>query len=543
MKKRYLISALGLAAAIALFGCGSDKKETETSAPAKQSTDTATQTEADAQTEAAVSSDDSSEDMNTEAGDASDDTAETESETEASIAPITPSDYLVKDASKYVTLGNYDGLEIIQYTYDVTDDMVQQQIDADLQSVAVEEDIDTPSASGDIIYVSLKSSVEGTDSAKANADAASDEADSTEAASDKSASTEVLSDESASTEVLSDESASTEVLSDESASTEALSDESASTGAISDDADDVENTYFTIGNEEYGADFDKELTGLSTGDTKHFSVTFAEDAWVDEDWVGKTVDFDVTVTGVTRLSVPEYNDDYIANYTDYSSKEEYEAAVRKNLEDQYTDISYSDAIESLFQAALDATTFNGYPQELYDACKEDTMVFYRMFAGDDNTSDADILAAFGISEEDIDSEVLTTVYQRLLISAYCEANDITVTQDDYLAYLENNAADYGEANSVSFEEDYGRESLVWALYQSKVADQLYKAAKITKTTYSDDLFSGDFTELQSDPELETEIISDDETSETLGGSEYLSLEPETYSSEDVVDLSETSASE
>ena len=533
MKKRYLISALGLAAAIALFGCGSDKKETETSAPAKQSTDTATQTEADAQTEAAVSSDDSSEDMNTEAGDASDDTAETESETEASIAPITPSDYLVKDASKYVTLGNYDGLEIIQYTYDVTDDMVQQQIDADLQSVAVEEDIDTPSASGDIIYVSLKSSVEGTDSAKANADAASDEAVSTEAASDEADSTEAASDESVSTEAVSDEAVSTEAVSDEAVSTEAVSDE----------ADDVENTYFTIGNEEYGADFDKELTGLSTGDTKHFSVTFAEDAWVDEDWVGKTVDFDVTVTGVTRLSVPEYNDDYIANYTDYSSKEEYEAAVRKNLEDQYTDISYSDAIESLFQAALDATTFNGYPQELYDACKEDTMVFYRMFAGDDNTSDADILAAFGISEEDIDSEVLTTVYQRLLISAYCEANDITVTQDDYLAYLENNAADYGEANSVSFEEDYGRESLVWALYQSKVADQLYKAAKITKTTYSDDLFSGDFTDLQSDAEPETETVSDDETSETLGGSEDLSLEPETYSSEDVVDLSETSASE
>ena len=520
MKRRIMAVITGIITMAAVCGCGAQQTVTDRVVQSDMAEETEVQSETVTQT------------IN-----------ETESETEASIAPITPSDYLVKDASKYVTLGNYDGLEIIQYTYDVTDDMVQQQIDADLQSVAVEEDINTPSASGDIIYVSLKSSVEGTDSAKANADATSDEADSTEAASDKSASTEVLSDESASTEVLSDESASTEVLSDESASTEALSDESASTGAISDDADDVENTYFTIGNEEYGADFDKELTGLSTGDTKHFSVTFAEDAWVDEDWVGKTVDFDVTVTGVTRLSVPEYNDDYIANYTDYSSKEEYEAAVRKNLEDQYTDISYSDAIESLFQAALDATTFNGYPQELYDACKEDTMVFYRMFAGDDNTSDADILAAFGISEEDIDSEVLTTVYQRLLISAYCEANDITVTQDDYLAYLENNAADYGEANSVSFEEDYGRESLVWALYQSKVADQLYKAAKITKTTYSDDLFSGDFTELQSDPELETEIISDDETSETLGGSEDLSLEPETYSSEDVVDLSETSASE
>lgn len=70
-----------------------------------------------------------------------------------------------------------------------------------------------------------------------------------------------------------------------------------------------------------------------------------------------------------------------------------------------------------------------------------------MFAGDDGTSDADILAAFGISEEDIDSEVLTAVNQRLLISAYCEANNITLTEEDYLNYLENNAADYGEESA------------------------------------------------------------------------------------------------
>ena len=502
MKKKYLISALGLAAELMLSGCGGDKKETETSAQEKQ---TAAGTEA-------------SSDISGSTGETADDTdtadivsEETETETEATIAPITPSDYLVKDASKYVTLGNYDGLEIVQYTYDVTDDMVQQQIDMDLQSAGTEEDIDTPSASGDIIYVSLKAVAE-------NADSENTSEATTEAASKSSS----------------------EV------STEAASENTSdllSADDTSDESDDAENTYFTIGNEEYGADFDKELIGLSTGDTKQFSVTFSDDDWVNEDWIGHTVDFTVTVNGVTRVTVPEYNDDFITNYTDYSSKEEYEAAVRKNLEDQYTDISYSDAIESLFQAALDATTFNGYPQDLYDTCKEESISFYRMFAGDDGTSDADILAAFGISEEDIDSEVLTAVNQRLLISAYCEANNITLTEEDYLNYLENNAADYGEESAASFEEDYGRDSLVWSLYQSKVADLLYNSAKITKTSYSDDLFSDDLSDLQFGTESDTEAASDAETSETLAEGDDLSMELETFSSEDVVDLSESSATE
>ena len=517
MKKRYLISALGLATALMLSGCGGDKKETEasTSAPEKQTeqaaADTQAASEADTasdttETEAAGGSDetetagDSNEAETADAADSSDDT-----ETEATIAPITPSDYLVKDASKYVTLGDYNGLEIIQYTYDVTDDMVQQQINTDLQSAGTEEDIDTPSASGDTIYVTLKSEVQGS----------SDAASETSSEADTDAADETASEDSTD-------------AADETASEEDTS---------------AENTYFTIGDEEYGADFDKELTGLSTGDTKQFSITFSDNDWVNEDWLGNTVNFTVTVTGVRRRTVPEYNDDFIKNYTDYSSKDEYEAAVRKNLEDQYTDISYSDAIESLFQAALDATTFNGYPQDVYDTCKEETMSFYRMFAGDDSTSDADILAAFGIAEEDIDSEVLTSVYQRLLISAYCEANDITVTEDDYLSYLENNAADYGEASAASFEEDYGRDSLVWALYQSKVADELYNSAKITKTAYSDDLFSDDLYDLELDTEEDTAAVSDEETSETLDDSEDLSMELETFSSEDVVDLSETSAAE
>lgn len=506
MKKKYFISALGLAAALMLSGCGGDKKETETSAQEKQ---TAAGTEA-------------SSDISGSTGETADDadtadviSEETETETEATIDPITPSDYLVKDASKYVTLGNYDGLEIVQYTYDVTNDMVQQQIDMDLQSAGTEEDIDTPSASGDIIYVSLKAVVEAADSENTS------EA-TTEAASKSSSE---VSTEAASESVSENTS---DVL---------------SADDTSDESDDAENTYFTIGNEEYGAAFDKELTGLSTGDTKQFSVTFSDDDWVNEDWIGHTVDFTVTVNGVTRVTVPEYNDDFITNYTDYSSKEEYEAAVRKNLEDQYTDISYSDAIESLFQAALDATTFNGYPQALYDTCKEESMSFYRMFAGDDGTSDADILAAFGISEEDIDSEVLTTVNQRLLISAYCEANNITLTEEDYLNYLENNAADYGEESAASFEEDYGRDSLVWSLYQSKVADLFYNSAKITKTSYSDDLFSNDLSDLQFDTESDTEAASDAETSETLAEGDDLSMELETFSSEDVVDLSESSATE
>lgn len=287
---------------------------------------------------------------------------ETETETESrTLQPITPSDYLVKNASDYVTLGSYDGIEIVQYTYDITDEMVQEQIDAARQDAATEEEKSGPSTTGDIVYVTLKSSVK-------------DVADSEES----------------------------------------------------------EDTYFTIGDADYGEDFDAALTGVSTGDEKTFSIDFDDDFWIDT-WAGHTVNFDATVTQVTQLLVPDYDDDFLATYTDYTTKEDYEASIRSSLEDEYTQTSYSDAIAELFQAAEAATTFNGYPQELYDSCKEDVLSAYTVFAGDDDTSIDDILDAFGITDADIDSETLDEVNHRLLISAYCEQNKLEVTEDEYVS--------------------------------------------------------------------------------------------------------------
>lgn len=412
MKKTYRYLMLALAGTVILSGCG--KKDDDTSEK---------ETETSASTEAAVET-------------------ETETETEdRTLQPITPSDYLVENASDYVTLGSYNDIEIVQYTYDITDDMVQEQIDAALQDAATEEETTDPSATGDIVYVSLKSSVQGVEN-----------------------------------------------------------------------SDEEEDTYFVIGEADYGEDFDAGLIGVSAGDEKKFSVKFDDDFWIDT-WAGNTVDFDASVTQVTQLLVPEYDDDFLATYTDYTTKEDYEASIRAALEDEYTQTSYSDAIDELFQAAEDATAFNGYPQELYDSCKEEVLAAYTVFAGDDDTSVEDVLSAFGITDEDIDSETLDEVNHRLLISAYCEQNKIEVTEDEYVSFVTDNAAYYGAADAVELEDMYTRDALVWNLYESKMAEQLYQNAKVTETPYTEgELFSEeDFTLDETEALSENADAADDTT--------------------------------
>lgn len=127
--------------------------------------------------------------------DAVDDTEET------ALDPITPSDYLVKNASDYVTIGDYSDVEVTKYTYEITDDMVQEEIQEELESYSEEESTNAPSEDGNIVYMNLTATVDG-------------------------------------------------------------------------EAGDEEETFIILGQEEYGAEFDEKLTGVSAGDQLDFSVTY-----------------------------------------------------------------------------------------------------------------------------------------------------------------------------------------------------------------------------------------------------------------------------
>lgn len=279
-----------------------------------------------------------------------------------------------------------------------------------------------------------------------------------------------------------------------------------------DDSEYTESTYITLGDEEYGAEFDEKMTGVSAGDTQEFSITFDDDIWMEE-WMGQTVDFKVAVTSVCEVETPEYNDDFVAENTDYKTTEEYEAFLREEIEAENAQTSYTDAVEELYLAAENNAVFSGYPQELYDLCKEEVLSFYRTFA--DTTDESEIYEMFGLTEEDIETEILAMVNRRLIASAICEKNDLEVTEDEYTAYVSEYSAYYGYDDAVQFEKDNSRPTLVWSLFESKAGDYLYKNAKITEETYVpeefDDLGIDEIDITQIDPAEEDSEVADDVT--------------------------------
>ena len=429
MKKRYVLAAL--AAMTVLAGCGdnSSKQDTTDNTAAESTADDLTVADPDADGEELDPefSQDVEENEVIDADAAEEDTA---------LDPITPSEYLVQNASDYVKLGDYEGVEVTKYTYEITDDMVQDEIQGELEDASEEESTNAPSESGNTVYMNLTATVEG------------------------------------------------------------------------EEATDPEETFITLGQEEYGAEFDEKLTGVSTGDTLDFTITYGDDTW-QEDWQGKTVDFSVEVTDVTKSETPEYNEEYVKNYTGYDTKEEYEASVKEYLEQSYEEQSAYDEAEELISACLERTEFTGeYPEDLFDSCKEEALSGYSMFMDEDGDIN-DVLEMFGVTESDIEEEAKSLVNRRLFISAYAQANHVEVTEEEYVDYV-NEYADYYGESAADFEKLYTRETIVNALYESKVTDLLLEKAKVTETAYTGDASEDEEMYEEGDALDDMEIVEEGE---------------------------------
>lgn len=233
MKKRYILAAL--AAMAVLAGCGNDTSGKAADNTTEDASDTADTSAAESSDEASVD-EDALEDLDADfSQDGEEEIIDADTNEDVTLDPITPSDYLVENAASYVTLGDYDGVEVTKYTYEITDDMVQDEIQEELADASEEESTNAPSEDGDIVYLTLTSTVEG------------------------------------------------------------------------EETGDPEETFITLGQEEYGAEFDQKLTGVSTGDKVEFTVEYGDDIW-QEEWIGKKVAFSAEVTDVTKSITPEYNE-------------------------------------------------------------------------------------------------------------------------------------------------------------------------------------------------------------------------------------------
>lgn len=88
-----------------------------------------------------------------------------------------------------------------------------------------------------------------------------------------------------------------------------------------------------IGSHSFIEDFEDQLIGKKKGETCDVNVTFPAEYHADE-LAGKPAKFVVTIKEVKRNELPELNDEFASEVSDFDTLDEYKADIRKKLQEK-----------------------------------------------------------------------------------------------------------------------------------------------------------------------------------------------------------------
>lgn len=223
-------------------------------------------------------------------------------------------------------------------------------------------------------------------------------------------------------------------------------------------------------------ELEEALIGMKTGENKKVDVVLTED-YAEEEDVGKKLSLDVKVNEITLENLPEYNETFVKENTDYDSIADYEAAVEKELK-EYKDESYKfESIDSIMTYLVDNSEFDGYPEELYKQCEENYDSSNEYNAAMYGMELEDYLNLMGIDEDSKKEDIKANVNYELVVGVIAQKEKIDCTEEEINTFVKDNYSEYGYESEEDFLEDYSKEEIGYELIYEKVTEFLYENAK------------------------------------------------------------------
>ena len=249
---------------------------------------------------------------------------------------------------------------------------------------------------------------------------------------------------------------------------------------------------------------EEELVGMKTGDNKKIDVEITEDYAYDDADIGKKATVDVTLNEISKEIVPEYNDDFVKENTEYKDKAEYEAAKKKELEESREEEYKSAAVQEIMQYLLDNSKFNGYPDDLYTECEENYNNDNEYSASMYGMELSEFEEMLGLDEDTKKQDIINNVNSELIMGAIAQKEKISCSKKEVDQFVKDNYATYGYESAEDFLKDYSEEEVGYQLTYQKVADFLYDNAKLTEI--SEDEYNEQQAQLYDDTEASDEEI-------------------------------------
>lgn len=236
--------------------------------------------------------------------------------------------------------------------------------------------------------------------------------------------------------------------------------------------------------------FEEQIAGHDIGETFDIKTSFPDEYPSNPDLAGMPAVFEITLNSITRTTLPDYTDAFVASNTDAASIADYEQSIREELETTYaaTDERYNKS--AVMQVVLENATITEYPeqemQEVFDRTIEDVQAEADQYGYDLATY---VSARYGYAEDDFRAYVSSLVEdfmrEKIVVCAVAKAEGITVTKDEIKAYKAEMMTNSNITDEDEFDKYYSEEDITYYTIADKVVDFLLENAVPTVATDTD----------------------------------------------------------
>ena len=201
----------------------------------------------------------------------------------------------------------------------------------------------------------------------------------------------------------------------------------------------------TLGSHSFIPGFEDQIVGHSVGDEFDVSVTFPEDYHAEE-LKGKPAVFKVKLNGIEYRELPELDDEFAKDVSEFDTFDEYKADVRAKINDRYSASADREVEDQLIDALL-ANTEADVPQCMFDEEADALMRNYEQNMAQQGISMEMYFKYTGMTAEKMKEQVMPQaekqVRTRLALEKAAELEKIEVTPEEIDKEIASIADSYG----------------------------------------------------------------------------------------------------
>ena len=221
-----------------------------------------------------------------------------------------------------------------------------------------------------------------------------------------------------------------------------------------------EDFSLTLGSKQFIPGFEDQLCGHGTGEHVAVRLSFPEEYHAEE-LKGKEAVFEVDILAIKTKELPELDDEFAQDVSEFNTLEEYRADIRRDLTEKGESKAKSDFDDRVIEAVVDAAEVD-LPAVMIEDQKNYNLKNLEMSLAYQGLEVAQYIQMMGISPDDFNNSfeerARKEVILQLVVEKVGKVEDIKVTEEDLEKEIEERAAK-GKKTPEEYKEKLSERSL------------------------------------------------------------------------------------